>query len=323
MAHITLGHGGDLEGILLPHTTSLAVLEPLPTRAGPRRRADTPPMLAVRSPGGRGTGVSGAELWALASARSGGAARRGLSTSGFCQAGGSPKRCEFLDIFNSFLYEVDIRPVHVYAIGMVMELTAQELEALERRLGLAPGGAERGEPTEVARLERVDPAGLDDFEILERLGAVGRVRAQADGVLVELTGELSRRRGALAARAHLRERLRVAGYEARRTADLAEDLTERGLGETLEALCAGEITAGHARLIARSHSRDWSADEADLLRYAKRDGMDRPPVVRDSCSTTTSTVRPASNSSLTIASLPPESAARPSEVRRESPLWRT
>ena len=57
------------------------------------------------------------------------------------------------------------------------------------------------------------------------------------------------------ATAIMREYTRVSGFQARCDTALAGDLAEHGPSDTVAALSAGEITAGHARVIAKSAPR--------------------------------------------------------------------
>ena len=128
-------------------------------------------------------------------------------------------------------------------------------------------------------VERVDPAGLDDLELLERLKEVGRARERINGVFTEVAGEFVKRNCKEATAWVMREYLRVSGFQARRDAALAGDLVEHGLSDTVAAMRAGEITAGHARVIATAAPRPHRKDERGVVgnRPGLRGGHLRAP----------------------------------------------
>ena len=123
-------------------------------------------------------------------------------------------------------------------------------------------------------VKRVDPAGLDDLELLERLKEVGRARERINGEFTEVAGEFVKRNCKEATAWVMREYLRVSGFQARRDAALAGDLVEHDLGDTVAAMRAGEITAGHARVIATAAPRPHRKDEAELLEIARGYAVD-------------------------------------------------
>ena len=114
----------------------------------------------------------------------------------------------------------------------------------------------------------VDEAALADGELDERLVELGRARSRLDGLFARAAAEKERRAGAKAAAAALREHLRFSARQAGSDVDLAACLAER-FPATLDALCSGEITAAHARVIARVGSDRDHEDEPALLEMAR------------------------------------------------------
>ena len=108
---------------------------------------------------------------------------------------------------------------------------------------------------------------LSDDELLERMTALGRQRCRLDAMLAETAAEMHRRCGGRAVSAVMRERLRVSTRQATADVELAASLGE--LPATLDAWRAGEITAGHARVIARVAADPDHADEPALLEMAR------------------------------------------------------
>ena len=74
--------------------------------------------------------------------------------------------------------------------------------------------------------------------------------------------------GGRAAAATVRERLKVSDRQATADTELAASLAGE-FPSTLGALCVGEITSGHARVIARVGSDPDHADEPALLEMAR------------------------------------------------------
>ena len=120
----------------------------------------------------------------------------------------------------------------------------------------------------VACASDVEVGALSDEELVERMTRLGRQRSRADALLAETTAEMHRRMGGRGAAAMLRERLHVSAKQATAEAELAASVA----GEypaTLEAWRAGEITVGHARVIARVGADPEHADEPTLLEMAR------------------------------------------------------
>ena len=109
---------------------------------------------------------------------------------------------------------------------------------------------------------------LSDVELLERLVELGRERCRVEGQLAEIAAEMHRRNGGRGAAALMRERLNVSARQATAEVELAASLASE-FPATLAALRAGQITAGHARVIARVAADPDHADEPALLEMAR------------------------------------------------------
>lgn len=114
----------------------------------------------------------------------------------------------------------------------------------------------------------VEVAALSDGELVERMTALGRERSRVDAMLAETAAEMQRRSGGRATAAMMRERLHVSSRQATAETALAASLVEE-YPATLKAWRAGEITAGHARVIARVGADPEHADEPALLEMAR------------------------------------------------------
>ena len=115
--------------------------------------------------------------------------------------------------------------------------------------------------------EGTDVAALSDGELVERMTLLGRERSRVDALLAETTAEMQRRMGGRGAAAMMRERLHVSAKQATADTELAVSLAE--YPATLAAWRTGEITAGHARVIARVGADPEHADEPALLEMAR------------------------------------------------------
>ena len=113
----------------------------------------------------------------------------------------------------------------------------------------------------------VEVATLSDGELIERMTLLGRERSRADAMLAETAAEMQRRSGGRATAAVMRERLHVSSRQATADTALAASLSE--FPSTVEAWRRGEITAGHARVIARVGADPDHADEPALLEMAR------------------------------------------------------
>ena len=188
-----------------------------------------------------------------------------------------------------------------------LEATRADLATAHAELAVVRGGAvATGDCGGVVCVNTADPAGLDDVALLERLVAVGRARDSVHGLFAEVSGEFVRRNCKQAAAWAMREYLRVSGFQARRDAALAGDLVEHDLGDTVAALRRGEITAGHARVIATAAQKPHQKGEAELLDIARA-------YPADTCGRNTR----AYESQETIAEARAEEAAADAELRAQ------
>ena len=113
----------------------------------------------------------------------------------------------------------------------------------------------------------VEVGALSDAALVERMARLGRERARVDAMLASTAAEMHRRMGGRGAAAMMRERLHVSARQATAEVELAASLSE--FPATIEAWRAGEITAGHARVIARVGADPEHADEPALLEMAR------------------------------------------------------
>ncbi len=111
-----------------------------------------------------------------------------------------------------------------------------------------------------------DVGEFSDAELVEELGRVGVLRAQAEARLADIAAEVARRDGGRAASEAMRYKLHVSARQANAEVALAESLREHPV--TAAEWRAGRITAGHARVIARVASDPEHCDEAALLAMA-------------------------------------------------------
>ncbi len=119
----------------------------------------------------------------------------------------------------------------------------------------------------VACVTGVEVAALSDDELVERMTALGRERSRVDAMLAETAAEMHRRDGGRVVAAMMRERLHLSARQATADTELAASLGE--LPATVEAWRAGEITMGHARVIARVAADPDHCDEPALLEMAR------------------------------------------------------
>ena len=112
-----------------------------------------------------------------------------------------------------------------------------------------------------------DVGSLSDGELVERMALLGRERSRVEALLAEAAAEMHRRDGGRATAAMMRERLNVSARQATADTELAASLGP--FPATMEAWRAGEITAGHARVIARVAADPDHAGEPALLEMAR------------------------------------------------------
>ena len=135
-------------------------------------------------------------------------------------------------------------------------------------------------PSEVAGcagvvcVEPLDLDGLKERELVARLVDVARARAALDGLFAQVAGRLVGTNGRVATAWIMREYTRVSGFQARCDTALAGDLAEHGLSDTVAALSAGEITAAHARVIAKAAPKPHRKSETELLALARDYAVD-------------------------------------------------
>ncbi|MCY3559773.1 MAG: HNH endonuclease signature motif containing protein [bacterium] len=128
------------------------------------------------------------------------------------------------------------------------------------------GGCGCGRPVCVGAL---DVGSVRVGELVDLMVDLGEARARLEGMLMSVAGEVARRSGWEAAAWLMREHNRVPSAQARADAGLAHTLAAEGLDDTLAALCAGEITLSHARVVARAAYKDHARPEADLLELGR------------------------------------------------------
>ncbi len=120
----------------------------------------------------------------------------------------------------------------------------------------------------VVRVLRVDVGELSLEDLDDRVEVLARARSQIEGQLAEVLAERAQRSSPRAASAVLRERVLESAGRASSDVKLAVSLSER-FPATLEALAAGEITSGHARVIDRVAGKLDYRNEDVILGAAK------------------------------------------------------
>ena len=94
-------------------------------------------------------------------------------------------------------------------------------------------------------------------------------RACVEGRYLAALGELTSRVGTQAAAYQLRQLTRMGSPQARAEARLAEDLTQGGMTDTLDAMAEGRIHMSHAKVIARESPKKHRRSEADFLELSE------------------------------------------------------
>ena len=148
------------------------------------------------------------------------------------------------------------------------EVTATGTRTLflsQHQWGTGTGKVGCGDCGALVRVERKDPAKLSDGELQDRVVDLADARARLEGEYLAALGELASRAGAQGAAHRLREMNRMTAAAARADARLALELKENDLGDTVEALRAGEVNMGHARVIAREAPKKHRRSEEDFL----------------------------------------------------------
>lgn len=116
--------------------------------------------------------------------------------------------------------------------------------------------------------EVVDVAGLSLSDLRARLGLIKKSEARLAAMKTAALAECSSRAGEGLARRVVLDELQASKQQARREVETAAQFSQ--IPETLDALAAGEIPAGHAKQIAKAASQG-PVDEAVLLEAARRE----------------------------------------------------
>ena len=126
-----------------------------------------------------------------------------------------------------------------------------------------------GAESEIAlQISRVDAGELSFEELDDRIEELGRACSQVEGLLAEALAERACRSTRREAAAVLRERVLVSAGKASSDVKLAVSLSEN-FPATLDALAAGEINSGHARVIDRLAGKPDYRSEETILNDAK------------------------------------------------------
>ena len=133
--------------------------------------------------------------------------------------------------------------------------------------GIAKVGC--GDCGALVRVDRKDPAKLADGELADRVVDLAEARARLEGEYLGALGELASRNGVQGAAYRLREINRMTSTGARSDARLALDLKENDLGDTVEAMRAGEVNLAHARVIAREAPKKHRRSEGEFLELCR------------------------------------------------------
>lgn len=110
---------------------------------------------------------------------------------------------------------------------------------------------------------------LEHSDLLDRVVELAAERSRVEAEYLAAVGELVSRDGAQSAAWQLREYTRMNCGQARSEARLAESLAANDLGDTLDALAAGEIQMSHAKVIAREAPKVHRRNEADFLELCR------------------------------------------------------
>ena len=120
-----------------------------------------------------------------------------------------------------------------------------------------------------AAADGVDLTSLRYGELEELVAELATERARVEGRYLAALGELTSRVGAQAAAYQLRQITRMGSPQARCEARLAEDLTQGGMTDTLDAMAQGRIHMSHAKVIARESPKKHRRSEADFLELSQ------------------------------------------------------
>ena len=182
--------------------------------------------------------------------------------------------------------------VRYRAAGLPAERSAEVTATGTRTLflkqhhwGEGTGKVDCGDCGALVRVERKDPAKLSKGELKDRVVDLAEARARLDGEYLAALGEFASRSGAQGAAHHLREMNRMTSAAARADARLALELKDNDLGDTVEAMRAGEINLAHARVIAREAPKKHRRSEdafLDLSRSYPADIVAKHPFAYES-----------------------------------------
>ena len=140
-----------------------------------------------------------------------------------------------------------------------------ELNRAAARARAADRGAERGPFIDAECVAGLGLESLVHDDLLGRVVELAAERSRIEAEYLSAVGELVSRDGSQSAAWQLREYTRMNSAQARSEARLAESLAANDLGDTLDALAAGEIQLSHAKVIAREAPKVHRRDEADFL----------------------------------------------------------
>lgn len=129
----------------------------------------------------------------------------------------------------------------------------------------AAQGAVRGPFVDASGVAETGLESLAGGDLLDRVVELAAERSRAEARYLAAVGELVSRDGVQSAAWQLREYTRMNSAQARSEARLAGALGEHELGDTLDALAAGEIQLSHAKVIAREAPKIHRRSEDSFL----------------------------------------------------------
>ena len=135
-------------------------------------------------------------------------------------------------------------------------------------VALDQGKQDMWETTEAAWPEAVDVAGLTLSGLRKRLGVIKRAESRLAAMKTSALAEYARRSTDGLARRMACEELQASRQQARREVETASQLSQ--VPETLGALGAGEISAAHAKQIAKAASQG-PVNETVLVEAARHE----------------------------------------------------
>ena len=139
----------------------------------------------------------------------------------------------------------------------------------QHQWGEGTGKVGCGDCGALVRVSRRDPAQLPDGELADRVVDLAEARARLEGEYLAALGELASRSGVQGAAHRLREMNRMTSIAARSDARLALELKEHDYSDTIEAMRAGQINVGHARVIAREAPKKHRRSEDEFLELCR------------------------------------------------------